>query len=86
MAMYANEIETKEKEKLYLRLKINYNIYLVWSNHKADNRHVSTGPYTMHQRPSWELNLRKICGNGTGFVDTCCKFLVQNIGLIHFCT
>ena len=32
----------QKKNKNYLRLKINYNIYLVWSNHKADNRHLST--------------------------------------------
>ena len=32
----------QKKNKNYLRLKINYCIYLVWSNHKADNRHLST--------------------------------------------
>ena len=32
----------QKKNKNYLRLKINYSIYLVWSNHKADNRHLYT--------------------------------------------
>ena len=68
----------QKKNKNYLRLKINYSIYLVWSNHKADNRHLYTALHCISGHPG-SSTTGKYAGMAQDFLTLAAKFWFKTL-------